>query len=814
MVRQSFDLPDVGIGHVSADGHWIVANKSLGDLLGCAPEDLTGRSFFDIWQESDAKSLASTIETLRMPPRQIYRARHQFRNKTGKALWGGVKLQFVPGNGGGHFVLILEDVTEQVGDEESLRRSEERMQLALRATEDGIWDFDLQTDELYLSPRFKQIQGFKDDELPSSLEAGKGLIHPADLASVRALLRSIGKRLEKTFRLECRMRHRNGHYLDALIRGFVVFDERGAPVRMVGTHVDRSAQKRQEQELRYAATLFNTTKEGIVITDTKSRILSVNPAFCVITGYSQEEANGQNLRFLRSGRHDGDFYRDMFVKLESEGFWQGEIWNRRKSGDVFPEMLRISSVYDQVGTLINYVGIFSDITQAKESESRLDLLLNYDPLTGLPNRQLLQEQIDHSISRARKRDTMTALLLIDLDRFKTINDSLGHLAGDELLQQTAHRLGERLHGVGKLSRAGGDEFYALIDEVFSVEQAGLLAQQIIADLYEPFFLSGNREVYAGASIGISLFPQHGETPQSMIQHAEIALYQAKADGRGTHCFYHPKLTATVTSRLDLETRLRKALDRGELTLHYQPLISIQDGRFKGCEALLRWNDPVHGMISPADFIPLAEDTGLIIPIGEFVLRTACARMKRWLDAGARLEVMAVNLSARQFSNRDIANQVKMALKESGLPGRYLELEITESALMSQAQQAQIRLEAMKALDVRFAIDDFGTGYSSLAYLKTLPVDKIKIDRSFIRDIPDDNKDMEIVSTIIALGRHLKLEVLAEGVETEAQLEFLRGTACDTAQGFLFSRPLPPRDIERMLGLQPDEAGQSLRASSA
>ncbi|MGZ5051200.1 MAG: EAL domain-containing protein [Methylobacter sp.] len=567
---------------------------------------------------------------------------------------------------------------------------------------------------------------------------------------------------------------------------------------------DVTAQKLAEAELRIAASAFES-QEGMSITDANQIILKVNKAFTRVTGYSQEEVLGKTHALLKSGRHDNHFYRSMQNSLKQEGFWEGEIWNRRKNGEIYPEWLSITTVCDAHNRVTNYVAAFIDITKDKEAEETIHNLAYYDPLTTLPNRRLLWERLKHGIEMERRDGKQLALLMIDLDRFKAVNDSLGHLAGDELLQQAAARIKGRLREVDMVARLGGDEFTVLLEDIAHPEDAARVAQDLVADLSKPFQLQhGNgsselsRTVRIGASIGISLFPQHGGSPEVLLDNADIALYRAKDEGRGCFAYFSEEFTLIARERIDLETRLRRATEQCELCIYYQAQIDIVSGLIIGAEALVRWQDPHEGLISPASFIPIAEETGLIVDIGAWVLRETCLQGRRWLDQGLPPITLAVNVSPHQFRRSNINTLVEEVLFETRFPAAHLELELTESGLMENEDKAVEVLNNLRAQGVRLAIDDFGTGYSSLAYLKRFPLDVLKIDKSFIEDIPSVQDDMEITATIVAMGHILGFKVLAEGVETMEQLAFLRKKGCDTYQGYIKSKPLPAEEFSKLL----------------
>lgn len=553
---------------------------------------------------------------------------------------------------------------------------------------------------------------------------------------------------------------------------------------------------RAEAALRQSSAVFESTRDGVVITTLEPRIVAVNPAYTEITGYRADEVIGLNPSLLRSGRHDRAFYQAMWAGLKQLGYWQGEVWNRRANGEVYPQWLTLSTVRDETGEPSHYVGVFTDLTQLKRSEQQLEHLTHYDPLTDLPNRLLVQSRLEHAIDQARRHRSRVGVLFVDLDRFKNVNDSLGHPAGDALIQAVATRLRDGLRDEDTLARLGGDEFLVVIEDLESADAAASVASKLTRLVQEPFCVADGQEVIVSASIGVSLFPDDGDTATGLIQHADAALYQAKARGRDSFCFYSSALTAAVSEHMQMEMGLRRALERGELLIHYQPLVSLEGGPI-GAEALLRWQPPGEALVRPDRFIPLAEETGLIVPIGAWVLREACRQARAWLDAGLEFGAVSVNLSVRQFHERSLVTLVADVLRETGLPAHRLELEITESALMDDVEQAVQTLHMLRALGVALAVDDFGTGYSSLAYLKRFPIGKLKVDQSFVRGIAAEESDRAIVTATIAMARSLGFTTTAEGVETEAQLDILRALGCSAYQGYLFSRPVEAADFARL-----------------
>jgi len=674
----------------------------------------------------------------------------------------------------------------------------ERLERVLEGSNDGWWDWDRVNDTIYYSPRCWEMLGYAMYELSADSGLWRRLMHPDDRTHAEQLFDDALEQGKQGCAVEVRLQHKDGHYVPVLLRYMIKRNDAGEPVLVSGTTMDLSESRRAEQRLRQAAAVFETTREGVVMTDGERRIVMVNRAFCDITGYTEEEVVGRKPKILSSGRHAPEFYQEMWNSIATTGHWRGEIWNRRKNGDVYPQLLSISQVKNDAGAVVNYVGVFADISRLKASETKLDFLAHHDALTQLPNRLLLLSHLEHGIRVAQRENSQLALLMLDLDRFKDVNDSFGHAAGDELLQQVAERLMSRLRGMDTVARLGGDEFTVMLQKIAQPEDAAVVASDIMSSLSRPWTLSNGAEVRIGVSIGISLFPEHGTTTHDLLQHADAALYQAKNEGRSCFRYFSQSLTYAARERIDLETRLHRAIEQGELRVFYQPQLNIATGRVVGAEALVRWQDPLEGLIPPGRFIPVAETTGLIDSIGEWMLRQTCKQGKQWLDAGLPPITLAVNIAPRQFIQGEIGDTVAKALSETGFPAAALELEVTEGALMERELDVAHLLHRLRELGVRLAIDDFGTCYSSLAYLKRFPLDVLKIDKSFVDDIPHSQDDCAIAATIVAMGHSLGLKVLAEGVENEQQLSFLRSLGCDSYQGYLVSRPLPAKEFGRLL----------------
>ncbi len=562
-------------------------------------------------------------------------------------------------------------------------------------------------------------------------------------------------------------------------------------------NLDREHEQRAAAiKLEQAATVFEYSKEGIMVTDADNKIISVNRSFVEITGYSAEEVIGQDPRILSSGLQSPEFYENMWSTIAESGSWQGEIWDKRKNGEIYPEALTIIRVRNAAGEIINHLAIFSDISERKLAQERIQQLAHYDVLTGLPNRILFSDRLQQSIVSAQRHRSKVALLFLDIDRFKQINDTLGHGAGDNLLQIVGERLLECVREQDTVSRLGGDEFIVVLNDAGS-DGAELVAQKILQSILQPYPLDGH-ELRITTSIGIAVYPDHADSAENLIKYADVAMYQAKECGRNCYRHFNPSMNESAFERLKLETALRGALERNELCLYYQPQVSLEDEHIVGCEALVRWQHSELGMINPEKFIPLAEETGLIISISDWVLEQAIKQCSLWRQAGFKDLTISVNLSALQFRQPGLVHQVKRLLETYDLPPSLLDLELTEGILMQGVERTLTTLHELSAMGVILSIDDFGTGYSSLSYLKRFPINQLKIDQSFVRDVTNDASDATMVRTIILMAKSLRLDVIAEGVETKEQAEFLYQSGCERAQGYHFKRPVSALAFEALL----------------
>lgn len=581
-----------------------------------------------------------------------------------------------------------------------------------------------------------------------------------------------------------------------------LYSENGEAWAVVGISTDITARKRSENEGKLAATVFRHTADGIIITDSSATIVSVNQAFTSITGYHAQETIGRNPSMLQSGRHDKVFYEEMWRHIIEKGVWQGEIWNRRKNGEIFPEWQTITSVKNEAGEISNFVSVFSDITEVKHAQEKLERLAHFDALTDLPNRVLFKDRVTQALGHAKRNHKKLAIVLFDLDGFKTVNDSLGHPIGDRLLQLVAQRLSKYMRSEDTVSRLGGDEFAVLITELNTSGDAILAAQKILNASQQPYFVD-EHTVMVTSSVGISIFPDDTEDGNELIRNADAAMYEAKSKGRNTYCFYQAEMTAKAQQRLSAERDLRRAIENREFEVWYQPQIDLSTQLFLGAEALVRWRDPTRGLIPPLDFIPLAEQNGMILAIGEQVLHQVCADFSEWRSLQLNAKRLAINVAGPQFYRSDIVATIKRYMDQYQIPHGALEIEITETFMMENPQEIKEILSKIQQLGVTTAIDDFGTGFSSLAYLRELPIDTLKIDRTFIRDIPSSSKDIAIVRAILALGNSMGFNVVAEGIETQEQRDFLQAEDCREGQGYYFAKPMPKVEFMQWLQNQSD-----------
>jgi diguanylate cyclase (GGDEF)-like protein/PAS domain S-box-containing protein len=674
----------------------------------------------------------------------------------------------------------------------ALTERENRLRLALWGSGDEFWDWDLRRDELVATGVGDILSGVSADHPASTSRWIDENVHPDDLAAVEQRIADHISGRTAQLESEHRLRGRNGQWVWVQVRGKIVeHDEDGKALRMCGTVRDVSTSRAAEGERRIAAEVIDSMNEAVCVTDLEFRFVSINRAFTRMTGYEESAAIGQSAAMLNCDRHPLRHYQAMREQFVLHGHWRGELWQKHRDGTEFLCWIEINAVLDTGGERTHYVCVMNDITDRKRAEQELRYLANYDTMTGLPNRALLSERLTQAVVRARHHRRRVAVLFLDLDRFKHVNDSMGHAAGDRTLRAAGARLRECVAPTDTVARIGGDEFTVVLENLDRAEDAETSARGLLRAFAAPLHLESGEEVMISPSIGISLYPDHGHAPDELLKFADTAMYLAKESGRNTYMVYAAAMDAAARSRANLVAALHRGLERNEFSVVYQPKLSLNTGDVTGVEALLRWRSEELGEIPPEVFIPLAEETGLIMGIGDFVLDTACAQLRRWHDQGLTHVTVAVNLSMLQLLRGELTDRLKQVLAANDLRADRLELELTESVIMAAGERSAGTLTELKAIGLMLAIDDFGTGYSSLSYLKRLPIDTLKIDRAFVGDITTDPDDEAITSTIIAMAHSLGLNVVAEGVETAQQFEYLHMRGCDEIQGFWFSQPLEP-----------------------
>ncbi|UAW98362.1 EAL domain-containing protein [Halopseudomonas nanhaiensis] len=679
---------------------------------------------------------------------------------------------------------------------QALRSSQTQLSLALEASELGLWDWDLASDRVYHS-HVQEIFGLSPDAVRTMEQDLRPLIHPEDAEPVRQTLVRHLKDQTSAYRIEYRVRHADGRWVWVEDSGRAVErDAAGRVKRMIGTRRDITARRHQAEAAQLAATVFEATSDGIFILDPQLHILTVNKAFSVITGYARSDVLRRAIINMGMEKDREDFDR-LRQYLAEQDHWQGERLGKRRSGELYPQWLQLAVVRDNQGLVTHYVGFFADLTTRRQTEEQVKYLTNYDPLTQLANRNLFTQRLNETAGRARKTGEHLALMHIDLDRFKYINDTLGHDVADQLLRTVAERLNDLVPDAQILARLSADEFVVIVEQHTAKGELARLAEQLLAGLKRPVTIDGH-ELVITASIGISQFPQTARDALLMITQANQAMQHAKHLGGNSFQFFTRDLQSYSIERLQLENQLRKALDENQLVVHYQPKLHLASDRIRSAEALVRWKHPQRGLVMPGEFIEMAEETGLILALGDTVLQQACAQASRWYHQGPAPVAVAVNLSVQQLRQSQFAQRVQGILDECDLPADMLELELTESMLLEHSDEVTRNIAELQNMGIRLSVDDFGTGYSSLAYLKRFPLHTLKIDRGFVSGVSEEGRDAAIVRAIIAMSHSLGLNVVAEGVENHAQLAFLKHNGCDEVQGYLISKPLPAGDFTALL----------------
>ncbi|MBF0152787.1 MAG: EAL domain-containing protein [Magnetococcales bacterium] len=708
-------------------------------------------------------------------------------------------------DGNRFYSVVLRDITQRRRTEAALRESRDCLAHAQQVAQLGSWSWNLLTGQWHCSEQLLRIVGGAAKD-PCNFETFLERIHPEDREHVRQGVTS-AIRENRRFEMEHRIVQPGGGIRVVHAVGDVRRDDVGRPVVMLTAVHDITERRHTEEQLRIVtrvfgnamaevanqlhitAKVFETAIEAMVVTDPEDVIQSVNPAFATITGYTPEEAIGRRPDILRSDHHGPGFYEEIRRTLAEKGSWEGEIWNRRKNGEAFPKRLSITAILDRHGRVSHYVRVFSDLTDIKRSQEELRYRAQHDALTDLPNRTLFTDRLQLALLQANQANKKVVLVKLDLDMFKNVNESLGYPCGDWLLQEVAKRLQSDLRSVDTLSRLGSDEFGIILHDMEESQETLAMVRKLVDTLSIRPFLYGDHELFVTASLGIALYPTDAADATTLIQNAGMALNRAKKGGRAHYQFYTTTMGEEASRRLQLETHLHRALEKNEFVLHYQPKLDLRSGVIVGAESLVRWSRPETGLAAPGTFIPLAEETGIIVPLGDWILESACRAGRIWLDRGYPLMRVAVNLSARQFWHPDLISKVRRTLEKTNLPATLLELEITESMMMGHVTQAIEAMRTLVDMGIHISVDDFGTGYSSLSYLRKFPIHTLKIDQSFVQEIAKNSGNATIVSAIISMSKKLNLRVVAEGVETAEQELFLREQGCDEIQGYLFSEPV-------------------------
>jgi diguanylate cyclase (GGDEF)-like protein/PAS domain S-box-containing protein len=778
---------------VTSDAKVVYANLAACNSLGYTIEEMMKLSIPDFDPDFPAEVWPKHWEELRKHGSHTFESRH--RTKTGEIYPVEVSVNYMRFGDEEYNCGYARDITKRKRAELLIRQSEEKYRLLFDNMTTGFALHEVICDDqgkvvdyrfLEINPAYEKLTGLTSDiigktvleVLPGTEPYWIDIFGQVAMTGVPSLYENFSKELGRWYQV------------------WTFSPKKGQFAVIVSEITER---KNIEQELQLYSLVLKNSSEGMVVTDADNLIIAVNPAFSKITGYSFEEVRGKNPKMLKSGRHDRAFYHAMWDEITSTGQWQGEIWDKRKDGEIHAKWLTINTIRNDDGTIHRYVALFSDITEKKKSEELIWRQANFDTLTGLPNRDMFRDRLGQEVKKSIRAELPLALLLVDLDQFKEVNDTLGHAVGDMLLIEAAHRISACVRESDTVARLGGDEFTIVISEISDNTHVEDVAQKIISNLAEPFHL-GDEVVYISASIGITLYPNDSIDIDALMKNADQAMYAAKNKGRNRFSYFTPLLQDSAQRRLRLTNDLRGALEAGQFSVHFQPIIALSTGRIHKAEALIRWNHAERGMVGPAEFIPLAEETGLINEIGDWVFKESARWAEHWRNRFAPDFQVSVNKSPVQFrsENRHFSSQWAEHLRGLGLPGGNIVIEITEGLLLNADTNVTDELLRLRDADIQVAIDDFGTGYSSLSYLKKFDIDYLKIDRSFVNNLETDPDNMALSEAIIVMAHKLGLKVIAEGVETEGQRSLLAGAGCDYAQGYLFSKAIPPEEFEKLL----------------
>lgn len=695
---------------------------------------------------------------------------------------------------------LSKEVEQRKSTNKKLRQSEARLARAQQIADIGHWEWDIATKEVTWSDQTYRILGFEPNAISASLDSMLEAIEPEERAIVKRLYAGLIASGNTRYDFQHSIRKHNGEIRFIHQQGEIIRDQGDQALKISGVLQDVTQRQLADEKVRMLSGAIEQIADAVMITDSDGNIEYVNKAFEDMTYYSSDEVIGLNPRILKCYKQSKSFYQRMWHTILNGDVFSDVVINSRKDGKQYYEEKTITPQKDIEGNITHFISTGKDVSERMEAQDRLHYLAHHDALTGLPNRELFQDRVDQVITRRQWHDRKIAILFLDLDRFKVINDTLGHDIGDRVLQEMSNRLSNLIREGDTVARMGGDEFAIILSDLASYNDVAPIANSIIDGTTEPFTLDGH-ELFVTTSIGISLFPRDSEDTQGLIKKADVAMYQAKATGKNNFQFYRKAHDSRASERLTLESNLRRALEKDEFFLEFQPQFGIAENNVTGIEALMRWKDSSSEIISPAHFIPLLEETGMILPVSQWVMLTACRQAKAWQENGFDAARVSINLSIRQFQKPGLVKEVEDILSSTGLAAGHLEFEVTENLLIENVKETSSILHELHELGVHLAIDDFGTGYSSMNYLKSLPFDKLKIDKSFIQDITLSKDAAAITTAIISLAHALEMDVIAEGVETEQQLEFLRNQNCDMVQGFLFSKPVAPEKVLEVVNNQ-------------
>ena len=803
MYRHLFEMSEDPMWMI-LDNKFVLANQSAAKALGYDTiEEVINTSPSQISPKFQADGHPSNEKSLEMISIAFKNSYHRFDwthiDRNGRHFPVEVSLTRIPFSGQDALFCIWRDISVRKTAEEMLKKSEERWHFALEGNGEGVWDWDLTTDHVFFSKQHSAMRGYQESEITNDLDNWKKCIHPDDMERVYCALDKHFEQKSASYECEYRLLCKDGSYKWILDRGKVVeWSNDQKALRMIGTHLDVTPRKEAEKKLQLSSRVFTHTYEGIVITDTNRKVIDANPAFFKITGYNRKEIIGQNPSILRSDRQDTQFYQSMWQEINENDYWQGEVWNRKKGGEFYAQLLTISVLKNDIGDITNYLGVFTDITQTKLQQEKLDLMAYYDVLTKLPNRALFIDRFNQAIAHSKRSNSQLAICYIDLDKFKPINDNYGHAVGDLVLIDVAKRITDCIREEDTVSRQGGDEFALLISNVESQAHCEKTLERIHHALAQPFIIDSISHDIS-ASSGYTIYPNDTGDIDTLLRHADHAMYGAKQAGRNRYHLFNPEQDKETAHKRHRLGEIEQALVNEDFCLYYQPKVNMVTGEVFGVEALIRWDHPESGLIPPLDFLPYIDGTDLEIRIGSWVINEAVAQLVLWQQVGIELE-LSINVSSYHLLSEGFYHQLQDTLKKHpSVDSKFLQIEILETSVLRDIEDISNVMKAcQEGLGIRFALDDFGTGYSSLAHLKNLSANTIKIDQTFIRDILEDPSDYVIIAGIIGLANSFNLNVIAEGVETTEHGLLLLTMGCEDAQGYGIAKPMPASEIPHWL----------------